>query len=199
MAGQSTTLLPDGSALTVGGTALSGVVSRALRSGAGIASLRHASAWHTATVLTVGCVLVFGGVDARGLVAQAEFVSPNSITFSAAAEFNVKLRAYHTATLLTDGRLLIAGGVSSDGKPLDRIELWDPKNRTSQILSAHLSQARRSHKAALQQDGTVLVGGGVLADGSPASRIEVFSPDTLSMTGLGSAPSAATDHLRHTH
>src|SRR5258706_4421976 len=188
--GQSMTLLPDGGTLTLGGAAASGPVTRALLNGRVAVPLGHARAYHSATVLSDGRVLVFGGLDDKGLVTSAELYKVGRFQ---PFQSNLAPRAHHSATLLTDGRVLIAGGISADGKPLDRLELWDPWTKTSQILPPHLSQARRSHKATLQSDGSVRIEYGVLADGLAASKVEVYSPDTGALTILDSPEESSSE------
>jgi hypothetical protein len=79
------------------------------------ATLQYARAWHTATVLADGSVLILGGIgpDGRGVPA-AERLLLDVETFELAAAAP-EARAHHTATLLTDGRLLVVGGVAKDG------------------------------------------------------------------------------------
>src|SRR5205085_2597941 len=67
--GQSTTLLPDGRLLKVGGLGQDELLSAATiidprtnQSVQAVQSLQRARAWHTATVLPDGTVLILGGV-----------------------------------------------------------------------------------------------------------------------------------------
>jgi len=203
LAGQSTTLLPDGRWLVLGGADVSGPVARAgvkssreaSASAFASAGLQHARAWHTATVLPDGSVFVFGGVGAKSLITEAELFDPASQTFSA-LEVNLEARAYHTATLLTDGRVLIAGGIDKDGKLVGRIEIWDPRAKAVQALPVGLAAPRRGHTATLQADGNVLIRGGVLADGSAAVQGELVRADTLSVDSVAAAlEDAETPHV----
>ena len=132
MRGQSATRLPDGRWLLLGGEARRGVSDAAeIRSADGsvtvLASpLGTARAWHTATVLPDGTVLVLGGVNAAGDPLSApEVFDPASGRFEAASLKGLAPRAHHTATLLTDGSVLIAGGVSSSGVRTDA-QVVDP-------------------------------------------------------------------------
>jgi N-acetylneuraminic acid mutarotase len=74
---------------------------------------------HTATMLANGKVLVVGGIDKAGAVADihylatAEIFDPANGTFTAAGNMEIE-RSDHAATLLKDGRVLITGGINSD-------------------------------------------------------------------------------------
>jgi hypothetical protein len=191
LVGASSTLLPDGRWLTLGGADVSGPLSKAFlkisknaSSSSPISGLLHPRAWHTATVLPDGSVFIFGGLGTRTLVSEAELFDPSTQSFREIAA-NLEARAYHTATLLTDGRVLIAGGIGADGKPLSRLDLWDPRSKQTQTLASTMLFPRRDHTATLQSDGTVLIQGGVLADGSSAVQAEMFQPDTQTVSVAG--------------
>src|SRR5947209_4771228 len=73
--GQSSTLLPDGRWLVVGGIGAAGPQARVAVGEAGVEAskalstrLERPRGWHTATVLPTGSVLIFGGLDAAGVV-----------------------------------------------------------------------------------------------------------------------------------
>lgn len=82
--GQTTTLLPDGSQLVLGGMGQTGPIATALVEAPGSnqgtalsSSLIVPRAWHTATILPDGTVLVLGGVDAAGkALARLSFSIP---------------------------------------------------------------------------------------------------------------------------
>jgi RHS repeat-associated protein len=174
--GQSATLLPDGRWLLVGGEQSPGVVllmdpvartTSALRVSPGVPR-----AWHTATLLADGSVLVLGGIDARGntISAPERFVI-GSQTFESLPSTGFAPRARHTATTLTDGRVLIVGGVAA-GFP-DDAEIWNPEESAPRVLSQTTAVPRRGHTAHLLDDGRVFVGGS--GDQGPN---EVFDPVT---------------------
>ena len=161
--GQSTTVLPDGRLLLLGGTEGTRVLSEALivdpvtnRVARLPLGMMHARSGHTATVLPDGRVLIFGGL-AAGDDQVAETFDLERSTFSD-ARITVRTRSNHTATLLTDGRVLFAGGRDEHGNPIDSAELWNPDDGSSKALL--LQSARSDHRADLQSDGTVLIRGG---------------------------------------
>src|SRR5207245_687128 len=88
MPGQSTTLLPDGRWLTAGGLGQSGPGNQATirdsiaNSSSPLASaLARARAWHTATILPNGTVLMLGGMDVAGVVETVELFEPATLQF----------------------------------------------------------------------------------------------------------------------
>lgn len=122
-----------------------------------IASLRHARAEATATVLDNGSILVVGGAgDESGTPrADAELFDPYTRTTTV---FAVAPRKGHTATPLGQSRVLIAGGVGPDGQPLTSAELYTPS--TGFVSARPLTTPRAGHVAIALCDGTVLVVGG---------------------------------------
>src|SRR5215203_2201393 len=144
VSGQSTTLLPDGRWLLVGGDGDS--MSKAsvfdpetgeinpIRSGP-----LNPRTGQSATVLPNGIVLILGGIGTAGRhVDTAEIFNPETETFERFATTGLALRAHHTATLLTNGLVLIAGGTDARGKLSTRIELFDPQKKTVSVIAARL-------------------------------------------------------------
>jgi hypothetical protein len=65
-------------------------------------------AFHTATMLLDGKVLIAGGANAGVVFPSAELYDPETGTFAAAGSMGAR-REHHTATLLPDGKVLIVG------------------------------------------------------------------------------------------
>jgi RHS repeat-associated protein len=193
--GQSSTLLPDGEILLLGGEGPQGPVSTAiLKNPATGASttlktgLIQARAGHTATLLPNGTVLIFGGIGTSGKIESfTELFDPTAQRFSKFPSTNLAPRAYHTATVLTDGRVLVAGGVSDDGSAVRSIEAWDFRTNSTTNFSYGLLVPRSRHSATLQADGTVLFWGGLNNTGSPLNFGEIFDPVTQ-RTRMETAP-----------
>src|SRR5437762_14365078 len=72
-------------------------------------SLNTARAYHTATLLPNGKVLVVGGNGNSGILTSAELYDPVSSTWSVTGSLNTA-RYYHTVSLLPNGKALVAGG-----------------------------------------------------------------------------------------
>jgi RHS repeat-associated protein len=201
VAGQAATIVSGGLELLTGGIAGESVSAntwiRDPQTGAvgnGPALVR-ARAWHTATMLPDGRVLIVGGVDSAGRdvpdVERLDLVTGTSeilpLTWTASA---------HTATLLNGHEVLLAGGLRR-GQTSDEADVLNLD--TGQISTAGtLPMPRAHHRAALLADGRVELWGGrgenrQLTDSGamfdPASQAftQTFSPesdgDLLSVAG----------------
>ena len=123
--GHTATLLGNGNVLVAGGNNLSNgdysyLASAELydpQSGAWTSSgsLGNAHAFHTATLLPTGKLLVIGGLDGTGRSSASAELYELSIEKWAATGSLVTPRFGHTATLLNDGTVLVAGGFHSNG------------------------------------------------------------------------------------
>ena len=199
--GQSSTLLPSGQLLLLGGENSEGAVSTAAlkdRKTGVITTLKHgllhARAGHTATLLPDGMVLILGGMDGSGHVATtAEQFDPHTLRFSTAPSTGLTVRAFHTANLLTDGRLMLAGGVSATGETLGLIETWDYRTKDVNKLPQGLLIPRNKQTSTLQADGTILLWGGLDGNGLVLSHGEIFDPTTQRSRIETVPPTGTTD------
>jgi len=193
--GQTATRLPDGRWLFIGGEN----TGRSLE-GASIwnpatgtttqipGGLQQRRAWHTATVLPEGQVLIFGGIGVNGRALQsAELFDPETAMFSNLAIEGLSARARHTATLLTDGHVLIAGGIDSSGQTLPTADLWNSEDGLVRVLSP-LSSPRRDHTSTLLSDGRVLLWGGNGSSGLAQNNGEIFDLSSAHFTLVASFP-----------
>jgi hypothetical protein len=131
------------------------------------APMSVARAFHTATLLPDGEVLVAGGASiyngTRGTVAaSAEIYNPRSNTWRPAARMSVA-RYAGAATLLPDGRVLVAGGwafTSATDPSLASAEIYDPASN-SWTSTGSMSVGRGSPSMLALADGRVLAMAGV--------------------------------------
>ena len=113
-------------------------------------------AFHTATVLPDGRVLVVGGFQRSPLLTarnSAELYTPNATigSWALTPQAMATARYAHTATLLPSGEVLIVGGTDST-TTYSSVELYDPS--TGQwTTKAPMTTARQLHTATLLPSG----------------------------------------------
>lgn len=149
-------------------------------------SMAAATAWHTATLLNNGNVLIVGGYGNSGALSTAELYNPSTNAFTPTGNLNTP-RYYHTATLLNNGMVLITGGKNDsivDSVSLSSAEIYNPSTGTFTDTGS-LNQTRSAHTATLLSDGTVLVAGGN-SDAGPRNSAELYNPSTGTFTNTGS-------------
>jgi hypothetical protein len=117
--------------------------------------MNHPRAWHTATVLPDGRILVAGGAHANEGLTSAEVFDPVGRTWTDVAPSNAA-HSSNTATLLPDGRVLIAGGMHVPRSA----EIFDPATGLWSVTGEMIA-SRTYHTATLLLDGRVLVAGGI--------------------------------------
>jgi len=138
-------------------------------------------AYHTATLLADGRVLVVGGYT-EGPLASAEVYDPATNLWSGTGSMG-EARVSHTATLLPDGRVLVAGG-SAEGVAKASAEVWDPDTGLW-APTGSLLHPRQLHTATLLEDGGVLAAAGT--DGtSDLQSAEIYDPGSGAWTATGS-------------
>jgi RHS repeat-associated protein len=178
LTGQSATLLPNGAWLLVGGEqdgrpigVISSYNSATLQT-SGARALLAPRAWHTATLLPSGKVLVFGGIDAKGqIISNPELFDPQTGTSIALHDLGLWPRAHHVANVLTHGEILIAGGTGSSAA-----QLWDPVAQTVSTIADMLTP-RVDARSTLLSTSPVLIYGGTDRNGQSALTSELYVPD----------------------
>jgi MYXO-CTERM domain-containing protein len=159
----TTTLLPNGKLLIVGGTSNEGPLASAelydphTGTWSATGSLAGVRDSHTATLLPSGKVLVTGGQVAGTPTATSELYDPATGTWSATGSL-ATARLSHTAIRLNSGKVLVAGGNTSSGVTATA-ELYDPATGTWSP-AAPMVGARSNHTATLLTSGRVLIAGG---------------------------------------
>jgi RHS repeat-associated protein len=150
-----------------------------------LAPLDPARAWHSATVLPDGTVLVLGGTGAnRQVLAEPQIFDPRIGTVQSLAIAGMAPRTHHSATLLTDGRVLIAGGRDAAGNALADANVWTPQTGAVETTSTPMSTRRSGHTASLLSDGSVL-----LWNGAGVASGDLFDPATATFRRVGAMPS----------
>jgi len=148
-------------------------------------------AWHAATRLSDGKVLVMGGESGgdNSDLSSAEIYDPVSGGWTRTGTLNTPRRG-HTATLLADGRVLVTGGVA-DRTNYPRIvyfasgELYDPATEKWTTTSP-MSISRSGHTARLLTNGLVLVAGGKDQNANFLFSAELYDPAMGKWTNTGS-------------
>lgn len=206
------TVLLDGRVLVAGGDDGAGTslataelydpAAGTFSSGGAFPAPGDARAWHTATRLPGGRVLVLGGrADGSSVLASALEYTPAAGAAGSWAASSFALgtaRARHTATLLGDGTVLVAGGEDGSGAPIVQAlaaEVFDPA--AGATATSGTMTARTRHTATRLPDGDVLVVGGWDGAAELASA-ELYRPatgDFAAGPALGVARADATSTL----
>jgi hypothetical protein len=149
-----------------------------------------ARAFHTATALLNGTILIVGGAgtvqDATATcqsaclrataTASATIYDPKTGAFSEVGSL-IGPRMFHTAAALPDGRVVIAGGTGEaflrgvdaarfpfpiePTRPLNTVEVYDPATRSFSAAGADPAGARVFGAAITTLNGEVLITGGI--------------------------------------
>jgi len=136
---------------------------------------------HSTVLLNNGQVLAIGGttVDFNGVtVASTELYDSTTGSWAATGSM-LQGRERFTATLLQNGQVLVAGGDYYDGVNagfLTECELYDSAVGTWSV-TASMSTPRYGARAALLRDGRVLeAGGDTDFSGIPTASAELYTP-----------------------
>jgi Galactose oxidase, central domain len=212
-----TSALPNGYLLVAGGIGSGGAAidkaelfnpaARAFGHFSSVGSMNSTRAYHTATGLQNGKVLVVGGLNSINTpLASAEIYDPATKTFTATGSMTTG-RWLHTATLLANGKVLIAGGNADPGPGTDggnalgSGELYDPAKGTFTTITAAMVTPRYYHTATLLASGKVLLAGGHGSAGQKLSESELYDPVANTFTATGSMlvdPTVDTGRWQHT-
>jgi hypothetical protein len=146
-------------------------------------------AYHTATTLKDGRVLITGGVGLQDgkktSLSEVLLYNPVSKEMVLAPPLGSS-RAHHTATLLTDGRVIIAGGASYSNDQiesyLNSTEIYTPQqDGTGEwTVGGSLTKSRAFHQATLTNPDSsferVVLFGGENKDDGTLNSVDIFNP-----------------------
>lgn len=175
----STSALSHTTRFTLAVTSSGGAASRSLtvnvpdRYAPTSGDLGQARAYHTATRLANGKVLIIGGQNGSGYLSSAELYDPSSGEFVVTGSL-VVARANHSASLLANGQVLVVGGNNSGGY-LASAELYDPASGSFSNTD-NITGARANHSATLLNNGKVLIAGG--SNGTAFDTAQLYNPAT---------------------
>jgi N-acetylneuraminic acid mutarotase len=127
------------------------------------APMNNARAYHTATLLPSGLVLVTGGTNGTATLAAAEVYDPTANTWTSVVSLNTP-RQSHMAVLLPTGDVLVVGGYNSSSSAVFGVgtaELYDPTANTFTSAGAMLT-LRQGFTLSLLSSGRVLLVGGLI-------------------------------------
>jgi hypothetical protein len=135
-------------------------------------------AFHTATLLSSGKVLLTGGLKSGSTsLDSAEIYDPATGLFTETGNTMLVARNYHAAVLLPNGTVLVTGGTSgSAGVSHTSAEIYDPTADAFGEDTITMTSRHSRHAAVLLADGTVLVAGDFSDVGLPGGASEVFVP-----------------------
>ncbi len=211
----TSTLLPDGNFLIIGGVtnsanAVTDVVemynmtTNAYETWAGGLSVARSS--HTATLMSDGRVLVAGGFDASGTpMSSLEICDPIAKTCSSGGLPALSVaRGGHTSTLLSNGpysgQVLICGGQSAAAATsiTGSCDRFNPDGNTISAAGA-MPSARMGHTAVLLRGGKVFVSGGRRRDAGNTVWIyepmnELYDPNADSWSPVSALLQGRIDH-----
>jgi hypothetical protein len=134
-------------------------------------------AFHTATLLPSGKVVVTGGLDDAGEPLNTiETYDPGLGTWTTSGVHLNTAVFHHRATLLADGKILITGGDNTGGA-INVYQVYDPIADTITAAQTMVA-ARAKHQALLMPSGNVLVIGGYNASYTDLNSTEIWDSGT---------------------
>jgi large repetitive protein len=177
-------------------------------------TLNVARAQHTATVMNDGRVLVTGGSDGQGIIAESEVFDPTTNTWEAVSAIAptqndafmidptgqfATARQLHTATAMANGLVLVCGGfgverLDASGNPVfeSMVTSYTFNPQTNSFVRAgDMSEGRGWHSAALLSTGSVLLSSGLDVNMASLRTGDVYDPNQDIWT---SSTAASAEH-----
>ena len=158
-------------------------------------ALATARAYHTATLLPNGNVLVAGGDNSNAL-SSAESYDQATVAWTPTGSMGTARGESPTTTLLLNGKVLVTGGMGYVGYSwyhISSAELYNPATGTW-MTTGPMNIARSDHTATLLPNGRVLVVGGQTTDYSPIANSELNNPTTGTWAATGMLATGRAGH-----
>lgn len=156
-------------------------------------------AYHTASLLQNGRVMVTGGMDSDGKpLASVEVFDPRQNKWVDGPPLKIA-RSGHTASVLPDGSILVVGGTDAAGNTIALAERWLASTNTWSF-AGELTEARAQHQTTVLSTGDVLISGGMRSMSGtqsdvPALSLELWRAEQSKWTAAGLMPLTLRDHL----
>jgi hypothetical protein len=139
--------------------------------------LQHPRAYHVATRVSTGAMLV-GGWTGNGAADTTEIFDPLVRELRPGPRM-VEERDFHAAVTLNDGRVLVVGGLRYVGAGAEfslTAEIFDPSIGAFRETRSRPMHRRAGLALTLLDDGTVLITGGLPQGAAPVAVAEIFDP-----------------------
>lgn len=154
-------------------------------------------AFHTATLLTDGTILLAGGTNGATVLPNAEVFDPKTQGFALAATTLKYPRQQHSASLMPNGRVLLAGGFTTlpSTGPTNTAEIYFPDTRvfleTAPMISSH-----SQHVAVTLPNGNVFVAGGYKGLNTVTGSAEIYSSTSVAWTAAADMTTLGANRKR---
>jgi hypothetical protein len=149
-------------------------------------------AFHTATSLPDGTILIAGGTNGTVVLSSAEVFNPSTLAFTPTATPMNSPRQQQSASLLPNGRVLMAGGftTSPGSGPTNSAEIYYPDTKVFISVPPMIS-SRSQHVAITLPKGGVFVAGGFNGLNTVTGSAEIYSSTNAAWTAVPSMTTAS--------
>jgi len=215
--GHTTTLLPDGNFIVLGGATGAGnaptvtgeIYFTSAAAFGKIPDMAIARSSHTATLMGNGMLLVTGGFAAGVPLNSGAVYNPLTKAWTPVTDPMVSARGGHTATLINkgsnSGKVLICGGQTGTGPTTitNTCEVFTPNTATPALGTFDavqpMSSERLGHSASAISEGRVFVAGGTRWDVAAATftylpTTEIYDPENGEWQTTSNLTQGRTDH-----